>query len=264
MHKMRKFLLLLLFPLVMLSCGSNKYYGYYAFQMGSDKSSHFGVFVDLTQEDYYMAEEEGGEEKLMGKKFKFGMRVSEDMVPDIPEDDPTEDPMGWLQKMFVAMLVDLLNVEVENPDDPDNPKGVTGYYNVSDKELEDRGRKLNMNIILNYTGLDVPADVIQKLIIAYINGKTVQIVLPVSVKDFQYQLCWYGMYINLKTFEVADLLEDEEYKQLLPMPGPQGEDRIGSHPTAQEVQQMKDKYGPEFTDFDFKDFNTLTVDLLKN
>lgn len=277
MFKMRKLLLLLLFPLTLLSCGANNYYGHYSFQMGSDKSSHFGVFVDLTKEDYYMAEEEGGEEKLMGKKFEFGMRVSEDMVPDFPEpEDPDPDPIGTLEKLFVFMLIDILNVEVENPDDPEDPKGVTGYYSVSEKNFEDKGRKINMNIILNYSGLDVPADIIQKLLIAYINGKTVQIVLPVSVSDFQYQLCWYGMYIDIDletpNVEIIDFY-DPEYDYLLPMPGPQGEERIGSHPTIEDIIAMNEKYGPDAENPDFrifkkdgwfKDFNTLSVDLLKS
>ncbi len=255
MHQIRKlFLSLLLFPLALISCANNRVYGRYAFQMGGDKSSHFGIFVDLNKDDYI----EGGVKK--GQQFKFGAKLSEDMIPEFPEEYPS-DSAGYIESLFIYMLIDILNVE------QDSSAGLTGYYNITDKYYEDKGYKVDMNIVLDI--VEVDPDILQKFIISYLKGNTMSIVLPVSVPDFQRQLCWYGtfIYFNLDA-------EDPEERAVIetlpePLPGPQGDDRIGTHPSEAEVQEMNDKYGEEYfkkdgRNFEFKDFNTLTIELLKN
>ena len=280
MHKFRKLLILLLFPLVMFSCGMNKYYGYYAFQLGPDKGDHFGFYLDLTKKDYTGEDPEGA-----GKKeFKFGMRVSESMVPGLPElPDPIPedfDYKGYFEQAFVYSLVQLLNTE----SDPD--AGVTGYYSIGTKDIGDKGRKLDLTIVL--TLLDLPPELMQKLIIAYVDGKNVSAILPVSLDSFRYQLAWYGLYISfdfdLSTtdpIEVISLKDDIEYNEGDRFPGPvDDEERLGTHPSEKDIDKMneyfnstdgkyKDKVKVDPRKIEgwgknwFKDWNTLTVTLLK-
>lgn len=256
MHKMRKLLLLLLFPLVMLSCGANKYYGYYAFQLGPDKGDHFGFYLDLTKNDYVDPEGE-----IKGKKeFKFGMRVSESMVPDAPEYDP-DDFDGYLERAFVYLLIQFLNTE-----SPDGI-GASGHYSIGNKDIEGKGRKLDLTIVI--ADIDDPdlGKILQRFIIAYVDGKSINAILPVSLDAFRYQLCWYGIYISVtETAGIPDLdvFELSEYGTL---PGPESdEERLGTHPTEKEIAEMNDgRFDEVFGDdkFVFKDWNTLTVTLLK-
>ena len=90
-----------------------------------------------------------------GKQFKFGARLSEDMIPEFPEEDP-DDPAGYLEKLFIYMMADLLNVE------QDSSAGLTGYYNITDKYYEDKGYKIDMNIVL---GIGDIVDLLQKFLI---------------------------------------------------------------------------------------------------
>lgn len=264
---MKKLLLLLLFPLTLLSCANNRIYGMYSFQMGSDKSTHFGVIVNLLNEDVSIPDEETGELTVKGKKFEFGMKFSEDIIPD------PDDPDASLEQIFLYYFITLFNVEA----DPD--AGLRGYFNVGEKFVEEKGRRLLMTPVIDpeegEQPIDLPIEILEYFIVAYINKNKVDMVLPVSIDDIRYQLCWYGLYINLKEIGSGDLdkiIVDliNEYPDIK-MPGLEGEERFGTHPTAAQVVEMNETYeflfkdpGNPESDFTFRDFNTLTIELLKN
>ena len=59
-----------LLPLI-TSCGKNPVVGTYAFQMGKEKGTHFGLYLDLSNDDFT------GNEKIVGyKKMNFSFNVS--------------------------------------------------------------------------------------------------------------------------------------------------------------------------------------------
>ena len=71
------------------------------------------------------------------------------------------------------------------------PTTINGYYYVDNT---DNKNDLHMGIFLKDYGIeeDVPYYIVEKILYAYISDDTVNVVIPVSIKDFLYQLYWYG------------------------------------------------------------------------
>lgn len=238
---MKKLLLLLLFPLTLFSCGKMKIYGEYAFQMGGDKSTHFGVFLNLTNNPVL---EEG---KEVGKDFLCGMRLSEDVVPKAPDED---DP-NYMAKAFMYVLVSLMNVEGEHPG-----PGIDGYYNVKNT-VEDKGKRLALTINLFGRPI-VPPGYLDKILVAYVDGKTIKLTLPVSLADFKCQLCWYGLLVSVAEIEYEYPYPEGSKKSIISpifvplpddkLPGDHGDARIGTHPASEQ---------------DIIDMNTIIVDSIR-
>lgn len=288
MHKFRKLLVLLLFPLVMFSCGADKYYGYYMFQLGEEKGEHFGFHITLTKKKSH---DEGAKED--SKEFKFGMKATESFLPpepEIPEEADPEEYVEFLKELFLYVVVSYLNTENDGP-------GITGYYNIGKKDIGDKGRTLDLNVVLPIDPEDsIPnlENALKKLLISYVDGKNVTAVLPVSLDDVFYQLAWHGYFFSVDLTgegEIEDAIRIVDLTHPYPvdhpeiyveLPGKQGEGRLDTHPTDLDRVAMNkmfycDPLIPEEPDPDnnrypiqgwsenwfARDFHTLTATLIK-
>lgn len=264
MRKIRKlFLSLLLFPLALISCGANKVYGHYAFQMGSDKGTHFGVYVNLLNEDVYGPKEPLVDPTIVykGKKFNLGMNFSDDIMPPDPTEESTiEEIVFW----FFLQAMD---------------SGLSGYFNVGNEKFGDLGQRLYLTLSEEDLPLELPEELASMFIVAFIDKNIVKIIMPVSLNDMVYQLCWYGLFIYF--YEKTDGSIGVYPKSLYEEPAWVDElhystdlkERVGTHPTEHDVGDMNRVFEYIFkgnipdtditADFTFRDYNSLTIDLLK-
>ena len=168
---MKKLLPLLLFPLLLTSCGDS-IYGEYSFVMGKpDDDSHFGITLELLKLKYKT------KEGINAQRLILDFDLSEGMIPEQP--DPKVDPIG---AVFYVLLGDIIK------------DGVNGCYWLNG-DYEDKGTLVNIGVDAGL--LEIPDDVVQKIFFAYLDYQsTMNFVMPCSIEDLQMQLCWYGIYID--------------------------------------------------------------------
>jgi len=184
-------------------------------------------------------------------------------------------------------------------------EGITGYYNVTNQS-SDYGQRLAIGSvprkdfipglaavyalvkaelgpeigeifeqIVEQSDAQISPEIIEKFVVAYCNGSNLTLQIPVSIKDFQLQLTWYGLYIDLdpqikdRLHSISDVyrylpdillrsrfyeLKEHTEKFLRPgetelrkiaLPGGdsiQGENRIGTHPGSRlNIKQTADE-----------------------
>lgn len=248
---MKKILIFLLLPILTLfSCGRKSIYGIYSFQMGRDKGTHVGFQIALKQDDYI--ETTTGLKR--GKQFQVRLNISDDVMP--PE--PLPDDPNYFQMLFVWLFANILRTD-----------GINGYYGISEAEYPNDGKRIIAGLEM-LPGVHLDSQEIGKIIVAYLKNDTIKFIVPVSIVDLQCQLCWYGIYIYYKGPENEPHLE---YTLLQDLPPVQRDDRVGTHPTASDVDYMNTRYadlfrpkkkeGEYYNPFTFRDYNCINIMLKK-
>ena len=243
-----------LLPLI-TSCGKNPVVGTYAFQMGKEKGTHFGLYLDLSNDDFTEIE------KIVGyKKMNFSFNAS------FPEGDSEE--MVQVISTFLGFLKD------ENSKD----YTVEGYYQVTDEKNKSGEKRMKVGFSFDYLldtvlelyksikGSDMDEDqqdiidtfndisLIESVIYTTYATNEVNMYVPVSMEDLYYQLYWYGydIKINEETYDVniANVTPHD----------------AGTIPTADDVAEINktfivDHVGMKFTTY--RAFNVLKLTLIK-
>lgn len=157
--------------LMLVSCGGGSMYGTYSFIMGKSNSTGINASMNL-KEDLYTTEnleliKYFQDNKATPRQFTFSLKVT-----GMAEDE--ENPIEILEKLY--------------------PDGFNGYYFT--EQLKDV-TKLNIGAELGeeYKSY-IPAHLIDDIIYATIEGKYVNLAVPVSLDDIQMNLAWYGYYVN--------------------------------------------------------------------
>ena len=188
---------LCLFPLL-VSCGKNSISGTYAFQMGKEKGTHFGLYLDLFDDAYTEHEE-----VVNCKKMNFSFNAS---FPTGSGEETQEE---------IGSVLDTLKDENGN-------YVLDGYYKLEDVRNKLGEQKLTLGFSFLYIvntiedlykdamGEDLPEnakqtlellnnlDFIESIVYAtYVKGE-VNLYIPVSMDDVYYQLYWYGYDVRIR------------------------------------------------------------------
>lgn len=237
---MRKINPLLFIPtLCLASCSSVGYAGTYSFQMGKEGSTNIRLALTLTDER--VVNQEKG---IDAKKFTVDANLPNLSIEDLAAS------LGIDVDIKKEDLAELISAVFEVLKDC-----TTLYYNVGTL-VRPQGTQLKLGCLFDTeeTGIDIPSEVVESIVCAYINDTSVTLQVPVSLDDLQLQLCWYGLYINFdsSSFENIIVALDEE-----DLPGIHGEERFGTHPvvtkdkdkkvTYSEVDEMNIKFAKEFS-----------------
>lgn len=227
--------LLGLIPLLALTaCQKNTVVGKYVFQMGSTSSTHIGITVELTDKKF----ESASVTRADAKEFTFDLDYKGEGGTDITE------------------FKDLLDGNMR------------GYYYEGKQEAQ--GKRIHVGTTLleglfediPEVNINIDPEITEKILTCYKTDRTLDLYIPVSFKDLQHQLVWYGSYIDINTLTIKDLTEGDT----IDLPGDkQGEDRIGTVPTPEEVDAMNEQFKEFFESqsFTFRAFHTLKMGLTK-
>ena len=239
-------MLALLPSLCLASCSQANFYGVYEFRLGKTDGAHFGISVEL---------KEGACEGHDGyQNFSLKADLGSDYSIESLLKDYSDDPIiQQLIEDFVKVL----------PED----RTIPGYYQITDYNnakygyrvklgsdfLEDLVEKLfpSLKELEEIVSSFATPEVIEMLLCSYVNDKQFTLQIPVSLYDAQYQLAWYGFYIDPNGARLLAPLDQDK------LPGPKGEERIGVHPAltknekgevvASEVDDMNEIFEFEFS-----------------
>ena len=269
--KLKKLILLtpMLISLAACNGGETSYAGTYSFQLGSDSGTHAGIHLTLTDEVVPDME-------IEAKKFSIQFDVSggagagilgslghiDDILKAINSGEKIDiDDLEETYTDVKDTAIDIIKDETE-----DKPITIDGYYYTKEVEKETR---LMMGISLDAYDIDISDEIVEKVMFATITTEQVNVVIPVSIKDFLYQLYWYGY----RVAGIDSLLEPVS----LPNENPfMHYNEVGTHPTAEDVEEIQ-KYqkkrqedkpdGYELGEFiynDYFNYHTLSMGLAKD
>ncbi len=227
-----------LMVLTLASCGTGTEHsvsGRYTFQLGSDKDTHIGIYMELTDNDYVGKVD--GVERVLGKEF--------DLTADL------SSALEGGENSETAALSELEDQDFK----------IKGYYTVGDDENKNR-LTLGTTILDDFfdfnSSIQVPDKFIKNIIYATISKGVLNVYVPVSMKDLAFQLYWYGYRINTNS-----LMDPESYEEL---PAEQHHS-IGTHPTKEDVETIvaaEKAKGEQDNLFEsFRDYHTLSMGLVK-
>lgn len=224
MNKIKN-LLTLCSAVFLISCsgGGNSYLGKYKFQMGKDKGTNMGVFMELLDEDVKGTVD--GTEQTLGKKFTLSMHMS---------------GMGDSSSSVASFLGNDFNLD--------------GYYRI-EKDRVLLGSNNLSNLIGGDEGstFDLEPKYVEKVLYATVDSSKLSITLPVSVNDLIYQLYWYGYRIDLSADTLITDLPESEHHEIGSHPTSEQVEAIKTKETAA---------GSDFYS-SFRDYHTLTMGLIK-
>jgi len=280
MNLKKTFSLIGLVPFL-VGCNNNSIAGTYGFQMGKVNSTHFGLYVTLTDEAYG----ENQEYKNMNIEFSYSF-------PDNGKDDES----GGAISEFDEIIVYFIDPETNNV-------SVSGYYKLTD-EYDNQGASLvKIGISFDYVinkfkqifedkmEKDLPEDfgtyvedlnnneIIQSLLYVTYKNNTLNVHVPVSYEDVYYELYWYGYDLQINLGALLSSVVDE---------GDEGDGDgdgdgdtsqapflkivnttkhvLGSHPKKEEVEEINKTFAEEhegllFTSY--RDYNVVEMGLSK-
>ena len=246
----------LLFTTSMLltACSNKSIAGRYGFQMGKEKGTHFGLFLDLT--DNYVTIESQPEVTNKYKECNFTLAVSQG-------DDDSES---------VSNLITLLGVFLHQEGEIIT---VPGYYYKGEKIGNTKEIELKIGIDFAFfkdlmeeasddsddmTFPVLEPEMIEKIVYTTYGNNTVTMYIPVAEQDAIFQLYWYGI----------DVIYDSEGLHLntdIEAHHP------GTHPTAEEVAAINETYGEKHQQLgnlinidlsSYRDYYTLAMGLIKH
>ena len=176
--KLKKLLLTLPLLFSLASCGEEpSLVGTYSFQLGASDSTHVGITFDLTDEPY--------ESVLVSDAKKYTLSF-----------DIGGDVFGAL-----STAASLIEETGEDQGEDGDPVTISGYYTVGDYD-SDGNRVLNLGVELLGEELTIPPSIMEKIMYATIAGDEINVVIPVSLEDLQYQLYWYGYRVS----DISDIM----------------------------------------------------------
>ena len=277
--------LFLLVPLLfaVASCsGPKSPAGTYSFQLGSDKGTHAGIHLLLTEDAVEVEDQEDA--KRFELTFDLGASASGGIFGVVTHlDKLIEFVNNHTEADIPSSIEDLIKrvTDGEEPsEDPESEFKLTGYYYIANDVTNAEGRKENRLMmgfdIPFFSGVNIPADIVEMVMYAVYTEDNINIIIPVSLEDLLFQLYWYGYRIDDLRAPV-DLHEENPLLKHNP---------IGSHPIEDDEQNIHnvkdiqdyqknrerlhdegklDDYGTlEFLYNSYHDYHTLTMGLAKN
>ena len=185
---------------LLCSCSGNSYIGVYSFGMGRATSTSFDVSMELTNEPFETTIERLKEKQP--KYFDFNFTIT-----------------GMSEDYFTNQILEVINL-LKDPD----TDTFRGFYYVEPQ----MGKSTNqlcigfqgfisiLEELKELTGLDIDFNVFEKVVFCTIDGKNIEMAIPVSLADLCFQLAWYGFYVSpvAPTFNNIHILDfkDEEDK----------------------------------------------------
>ena len=276
--KLNKLILLTPMLLSLMACNGSKdsYAGKYSFQLGSDSGTHAGIHLTLTDEDMPNMENPA-------KKFSLEFDVSGaagagifgslGSIGQILEaiNAATDISIDGIEKAYDAAEQAAESAVAEATE---GPIVIDGYYRIIKEEKQTR---LSMGVTLEEFEIDISEDLVEMVMFATIDSEQVNVTIPVSVKDFLFQLYWYGYRVAGLDSLLDPVDLSKEYDDWDPE-----RHQIGLHPTEKEIQTIinhqnrrHDEHqagtGPtpayeigEELYRDYHDYHTLTMGLTKD
>ena len=255
--KIRKIITLTCMVPLLASCGSNSIAGKYAFQMGREKGTHFGLFLNLYDEAY-----SGQAQVKDSKQMTFSFNAS------FPAGDSEETQEA------INTILDLF----KDPETGDFT--LNGYYKTGNEKNEKGEPRLIIGFDFIYilqSGADIYKEItgqeisqeakdmleilnndglIQSLLIATYGKEEVNAYVPVSIDDVYYQLYWYG-------YDIKVIMDGENFNIDLVEVYPHA---FGTTPTKEDVDEINktfaaDHQGAQYTTY--RAFNQLKLTLIK-
>lgn len=239
--KKSKFLILPLLGFFLAGCSSSSIKGEYVFQLGKDKGTHFGIYLNLTDDLAYNEEQE-----LLGKKYTLDFAL-QGMAPE----------NGGAAELFAAKdLGNNIKKAAEPSYDPskaDNDFALEGYY-VHNPDLKNLDSEGNEIIPIGITKLvdkedgssaDIPIseELVEKILYSTISDSTFTLVIPVSFEDILLQIYWYGY--DIRTLSLVT------------------PHKVGSNPSQAEIDEINKTYPDSHGGEKFRAFHKLHMGLTK-
>ena len=242
---------------LLASCGTKSIAGRYGFQMGKEKGTHFGLFMNLFDDAY-----DGEVEIEDAKKMTFAFNAT---FPG-DESEETQESMESILDLFKDPETGDFTVKGyyktgSETNEKGEPRLIIGFdflyilQSASDVYKEVTGEEADEDIkstleILNKEGL------IQSLLIATYGTDEINAYIPVSIDDVYYQLYWYGYDIKVTqegedfNIELADVTKHA----------------FGTTPTKADIDEINKTFpethkGTQFTTY--RAFNQLKLTLIK-
>ena len=256
---MKKFKLFpfMLLPLMLSSCGSNKFIGTYSFQLGRDSGTHFGVYATTTKTTYTYTDDEGQSIPLTGSylmklRLNLGGASLGGFFDSLNINDVTLRTYYSLGKDLGGEKGHVLNfgfnikeiIETIFPSEPDTdePSGIT-----RDGDTPDEGEGDDPDTPIPEDYFDITPQQTSKFVYSTISKTTIVFNIPVSIEDLKYQLYWYGL--DLTNLDAEGLVEHE----------------VGTHPTTEEIKYINETldYPGSHDGNTFRDYHTLSLALTK-
>ena len=251
--KKRLLLGLSLVPLALASCGSKGYEGVYSFQLGKNSGAHATASITLKNDDYSYKGKVYGKQMTIYGEMALGPQQNDASLADSSMDEPgaseegeeSENPFAGLN--FSDMMTKALAEGVEEE----------GYYRVA----EDRpsGRKhLCLGFAMEFfeeiygeMGIELSSELIEQIIFSEIDDKKIYLQIPVSFKDLELQLYWYGTDIRFLSsldgndadlFNPIQSREDDSESSLPPLIEPVEPHEVGTKPTKEDIAKINETY----------------------
>lgn len=261
--KLRKLLSLFMILPFLMSCNTSDISGTYGFQLGKDTGTHFGVFLDLTNNVF---EPENVEEKGF-KQFDLSLNVK----------IASGDEASTIESILAALT-----------DETTGEASIPGYYKLTDQKNKKGESRLKvgfdfLTIVTRISSYfekmyDKPLDIeavtdelsilnnsslIQSLLYVTHKDDYVYFYIPVSEADAFYQVYWYGYDIRVSP--------DDDPDSIIPFNIEIVEvtkHDFGSHPTQAEIDEINLTFAdlhPYFSDdmAKFRDYNSVRTGLNK-
>lgn len=218
---------LLFVPFLLASCANKDYTGKYMFKLGKDKGTHIGIGIELKKDAYAdMASLDDNTKAKNPREFEFSFNAA------------------GVQNEMLSIL-------------GDDGFQIKGYYYLSDPLQKEKGKHLNLGVTIlkdffqDYLGVDeginIPAEITELILSAYVDQNTLYVKVPVSGEDFVYQIYWYGYKIDIANFSIVAVDAHE----------------LGTHPTKEDVEKIRTAEESNDTYKNFRDFHQLEMGLVK-
>lgn len=242
--KMKKIVPFLLPILTLTSCGADKLYGTYGFQLGKDKSTHIGFSLLLEDKPYAEDEKE--------KKFVFTIDFKNTTPSETTKLLKEAAQDGTPEGQAAAGNLDINIMDLLADFEPQ-----TGYYTIGGNSVNGRPL-LNLNFeflqaiedlisseIVLPSGAQSISDISNRFFFSEIDiGKAVYLNIPVSLNDLALQVYWY------------DYLETKD--PTLPF-----EKIMGTHPTKEDIDEINKTFPDIYDGYMFRNYYTLSLGLNK-
>ena len=243
--------------LLLASCAKKSIAGIYGFQMGKEKGTHFGLFLQLT--DKYITLDSQPEETKKYKEGEFSFSYKSGETPEGEEgEEDSFDVMTFLGKLF-KQEGDIIKVpcyyykgeKIPNTDQTELKIGVDFSFlqDVVDETTKDDDSVFPV----------LEPELIEMIVYTTYGNDVVTMNIPVAQEDAIFQLYWYGFDIYMDGTEVKINYDLEGHDP-------------GTHPTEDDVAEINKTYGDqhkaigEMFGIDlstYRDFYTLAMGLVK-
>lgn len=255
--KKSKFVVLPLLASFLAGCSNSSIVGNYVFQLGKTTGTHYGIYLNLTDE---VLKDEATQE-LLGKKMDFDFALSG--INGNP--DPAKLAEYEAAKTVGEITLFALDTIAEESDIPEQAEignfSFSGYY-VHNPELVEKDDEGNVIVPIGITSLKIELDdgsvlfedklgitpdILDKVIYNTWSGSTFTLVAPVSFDDALLQLYWYGIDFDFTTFEFK---ESEPHQ-------------VGTSPTKDDINRINQTYPDTHLGRKFRAFHKVHMGLSK-